>query len=214
MIGAIITAIGMALLLDGFDIFDFGDIAAQWWPLLVILAGVMIFINDSKNYLWALLVVGFGVLSQARELGYGDINPWEFFWPLVIIVVGISILMNRSVGRQKMAETDRSEDIGAVMGGVDQRNVSEDYKGGRVTAVMGGAKIDLRKATIKQSATIEVFTLMGGIELIVPRNVVIKNQTSVILGGVEDKTEQEVTKNSPILELVGDVILGGVEIKN
>lgn len=214
MIGAIITAIGMALLLDGFDIFDFGDIAAQWWPLLVILAGVMIFINDSKNYLWALLVVGFGVLSQARELGYGDINPWEFFWPLVIIVVGISILMNRSVGRQKMAETDRSEDIGAVMGGVDQRNVSEDYKGGRVTAVMGGAKIDLRKATIKQSATIEVFTLMGGIELIVPRNVVIKNQTSVILGGVEDKTEQEAVKSSPVLELVGDVILGGVEIKN
>lgn len=79
---------------------------------------------------------------------------------------------------------------------------------------MGGAKLDLRKATIKKEATVEVFALCGGIELVVPREITVRNQTSAILGGVEDKSEREGGKNAPVLYITGDVIMSGVEIKN
>lgn len=213
ILGLVILGIGIGFLLDSFNVFNFGVIAAQWWPLAVILVGLLIFLNDVKNYLWALLVVGVGVLWQLKELGIADVNPWQLFWPAVIIVVGLSILFNRSATRLRASKSER-DDMTAILGGSDQRNTSQDFKGSKVTAVMGGVKLDLRKAVIKKEATIEVFSFWGGVELVVPRDITVKNQTSVILGGVEDKSEREGGKDAPVLYVVGDVIMAGVEIKN
>lgn len=205
-------AIGAGFLLDNANIIEFGELAAKWWPLLVVLAGLVMFINDTKSYLWALVVVGVGVLFQLRELDVVDVNPWQLFWPAVVIVVGISIIFSRSPGH-KVSKSER-DDMTAILGGSEQQNTSNDFKGSKLTAVMGGAKLDLRKAKIKKEATVELFTFWGGIELVVPRNVIVRNQTSAILGGVEDKTDQELTKDAPVLYVIGDVIMAGVEIKN
>lgn len=213
ILGLVIIGVGTGFLLDTLGVFNFGDIAATWWPLAVILVGILIFINDAKNYLWALLVVGIGVLWQLKALDVVDINPWQLFWPAVIIVVGLSILFNRSATRLRVSKSER-DDVTAIMGGSDQRNSSPDFKASKVTAVMGGVKLDLRKAVIKKEATVEVFSFWGGVELIVPRDITVKNQTSVILGGVEDKSEREGGKDAPVLYVIGDVIMAGVEIKN
>ncbi len=209
---AIITA-GALLLLSNLELLNARELIQDWWPLAVIVAGVLIFINDAKSYLWAIFVVGVGVVLQLRELDVVTVSPWQFFWPAVIIFVGVSVILNRSAASKHTSSAER-DDATAVMGGSDQRNMSDDYKGGKATAIMGGIKIDLRKATIKKEATIEVFGFWGGIEIVVPRNVVIKNQTSAILGGVENKTDQDATPNAPTLYITGDVIMAGVEIKN
>lgn len=210
--GLVVVAIGVGFLLDNAHVIEFGTIATTWWPLLVVLAGIVIFINDAKNYLWALLVMGAGVLFQLRTLDIVDVNPWQVFWPVVIIVVGVSIIFSRTPGH-KVSKSER-DDITAILGGSEQQNTSNDFKGSKLTAVMGGTKLDLRKAKIKKEATVELFAFWGGVELIVPRNVMVRNQTSAILGGVEDKTDQELTKDSPVLYVIGDVIMAGVEIKN
>lgn len=179
----------------------------------MILGGILIFISDPKSYLWALLVLGLGVLWQLQKLGVTDVNPWQLFWPAVIILVGFSILMNRSAARLRVSKTER-EDITAILGGSDQRNSSQDFKGSKVSAIMGGVKLDLRKAVIKKEATIEIFTFWGGVELLVPSNVIVKNKSSVILGGIEDKTEHDTAKDAPVLYITGDIIMAGVEVKN
>lgn len=212
--GAIIAILGAALLIDGLNIFDTGSILATWWPLLIVAAGVTIFVNDSKSYIWALVLVLIGVFAQLRELGfYEDVNLWQVAWPVILIVIGVSIVLGRSIMPQTKVDAE-SDDIMAILGGSDQVNRSDDFTSSRVTAILGGAKIDLRKAMIKKEATIQVLAIMGGIELVVPRNVVVKNQTNAILGGIENKTDQDVAKNAPVLTIVGDVIMGGVEIKN
>jgi predicted membrane protein len=213
IMGLAIVAIGVGFLLGNFDILNFKDLAKDWWPLVVVLVGILIFINDIKNYLWALIVTGFGVLLELRQLGVADINPWQVFWPAVIILVGLSIIFNRAVGHHKISKSER-DDLSAILGGHDQKNTSDDFKGSKLTAVMGGIKLDLRKATIKKEATIEIFSFWGGIELSVPDNVIVKNRISCIAGGVEDKTEQPKEKNAPILYITGDVMMAGVEIKN
>lgn len=211
--GLAIITVGVALLLANFDLFNFKQVVHDWWPSVIILAGVLVLVNNSRSYIWALLIMGFGAILQLRQLGIADVNPWQLFWPVVIIAVGLSVLFNRAAIRPKLSKAER-EDAMAVLGGSDIRSTSADFKGSKASAIMGGVKLDLRKATIKKEATIEVFAFWGGIELLVPKGVLVKNKTGVIMGGVEDKTEQENTKDAPVLYVVGDVIMAGVDIKN
>lgn len=211
--GLAIVIVGVALLLGNFDILNFKELLHDWWPMAIVLGGILILINNIRNYLWGFLVIGIGILLEARQLGLTDINPWQLVWPTIIILVGVSIIFNRAVGRHKVSKKDR-EDLSAIMGGHDQKNTSEDYRGSKLTAVMGGIKLDLSKSTIKKEATIEVFSFWGGVELIVPENIIVKNQISCIAGGVEDKSDAPKDKTAPVLYVTGDVIMAGVEIKN
>ena len=207
--GVCIVAVGGLLLLDTLHITD--GALSTWWPLLLVVAGIAALVNDIRNYLWGLALVVGGVLFQLRALDIVSINPWEFFWPVVIILIGCSLIINRNT--RSNIKRASGEDVSAILGGVDQATVSEDYKGGNVTAIMGGAKLDLRKAVIKKEATLQVFTICGGIELLVPENVVVQPQATCILGAIENKQRGASTKSAPILYIAGTVALGGIEVK-
>lgn len=207
--GVCIVAVGALLLLDTLHITD--GALGTWWPLVLVVAGIATLVNDIRNYLWGLALVAGGVLFQLRALDIISINPWQFFWPVIIILIGLSVIVNRN-NHPKVSKAE-SEDVSAILGGVDQITSADDYKGGTVTAVLGGAKLDLRKAVIKKEATLQVFTLCGGIELIVPENVVVKSQATCILGGIENKQPATKVKSAPVLYITGTVALGGIEVK-
>jgi predicted membrane protein len=211
--GLAIIAAGAALLFSNLNILNFNELVSTWWPLAIITAGLLIFLNDVKSYVWAGLIVLVGAILQLKQLDVVDVNPWQLVGPLIIIFIGVSVILNHAASKRRITKTER-DDTTAILGGIDKRNASDDFKGSKVTAIMGGAKVDLRKATIKKEATLEVLAFWAGIEIIVPRNVVVRNQTSAIMGGVEDKTDQDNVKNAPVLYVTGDVIMSGVEIKN
>lgn len=208
-----IIVLGALLLLDQLNIAGFNNLLANWWPLFVIGAGILVFLNDTKSYLWALLIIGFGVIAQLNALKAFDINPWQVFWPAVIIVVGLSIVFRRSDSVRRV-DSSNTDSVTAILGGANHVNRSSDYKGGNITAIAGGVSLDLRKAVIKKEATLDIFSLMGGVELWVPENVVVKQKASVILGGIEDKNQGGEGKNAPVLYIAGDIIMAGVEIKS
>ena len=213
IIGLLIVAVGASFLLTNLNILPFDVGIAQWWPLFIVAGGVVMLLSDVRNYLWALLVIGLGVLFQLKQFGIVDVNPWQLFWPAIIIVLGVSVMTSRGSSRGKIAASDR-EDVMAILSGSEVRVESKDFKGSRVTSICGGAMIDLRKAVIKKEATIDVFACWGGIEIIVPEHVMVKNNTSVIMGGVEQQAGGDAVKEGgPILYVTGDVVMSGVEIK-
>ena len=213
IIGLLIVAVGASFLLTNLNILPFDVGIAQWWPLFIVAGGVVMLLSDVRNYLWALLVIGLGVLFQLKQFGIVDVNPWQLFWPAIIIVLGVSVMTSRGSSRGKIAASDR-EDVMAILSGSEVRVESKDFKGSRVTSICGGAMIDLRKAVIKKEATIDVFAFWGGIEIIVPEHVMVKNNTSVIMGGVEQQAGGDAVKEgSPILYITGDVVMSGVEVK-
>ena len=213
IIGLLIVVVGASFLLTNLNILPFDVGIAQWWPLFIVAGGVVMLLSDVRNYLWALLVIGLGVLLQLKQFGIVDVNPWQLFWPAIIIVLGVSVMTSRGSSRGKIAASDR-EDVMAILSGSEVRVESKDFKGSRVTSICGGAMIDLRKAVIKKEATIDVFAFWGGIEIIVPEHVMVKNNTSAIMGGVEQQAGGDAVKEgSPILYVTGDVVMSGVEIK-
>lgn len=216
IVGLIVVVIGLVALASNIGVWsiNINDAWNTWWPLLVIGGGVVIFLNDFKSYSWALLVIAAGVVFQLHALDILQVNPWQVIWPLIIIAVGVSIAIEADRRSKVKVSAKDQDDVTAILGGSDKRYVSDDYKGTSVTAVMGGIKLDLSKVIIKDQAVVSVTAILGGVELLVPRNIVVQNEISSILGGVEDRTSQEVTKTSPKLIIVGEVVLGGVEIKN
>ena len=213
IIGLLIVAVGASFLLTNLNILPFDVGIAQWWPLFIVAGGVVMLLSDVRNYLWAMLVIGLGALLQLKQFGIVDVNPWQLFWPAIIIVLGVSVMTSRGSSRGKIAASDR-EDVMAILSGSEVRVESKDFKGSRVTSICGGAMIDLRKAVIKKEATIDVFAFWGGIEIIVPEHVMVKNNTAAIMGGVEQQAGGDAVKEgSPILYVTGDVVMSGVEIK-
>lgn len=204
-----IVAVGVFAALGAVDIVNFSAIAKDWWPAAAIFLGLVMMLN--RNYLWGFILAAFGGAMLVRTLGYTDYNVFELFWPAVIIVVGLSILFNRGASSFK---TDKShDDVTAILGGITSNNTSSHYTGGKATAVMGGVSLDLRKATIKHEATLQIMSFWGGVEVKVPENWVVKNRTNAILGGVEIKNTAATEKDAPVLYIVGDVIMAGVDVK-
>ena len=151
-------------------------------------------------------------MLQLRELNIVTFNVWNLFWPVIIISVGLSVLINRSANHHNTNKKDL-DDATSLLGGNVVKNESKNYKGGNVSAIMGGVELDLRNATIKDEATLNVFAFWGGITLKVPEGWAIKSKITPVAGGIDIKTKP-VEKDAPILYLTGDVIMGGVEIKH
>lgn len=211
--GVAFLVLGGVLLLQNTDLINIGDLASRYWPLLVIFAGLLVLLNNFKSWLVAAFLVVLGGLYQLRELDVISFQPWPVIVALFFMVVGLSFIFRRSYISKNLTKGQR-DDVTAIMAGADTTNTSQDFKAARLTAIMGGAKIDLRKATIKDEAVIEVFAFWGGVEIIVPKDVVIRNQVNNIMAGTDDRTEQETKKGAPVLVVTGDVIMAGVDIRN
>src|SRR4029453_15113672 len=94
-------------------------------------------------------------------------------WPLLLVFFGVYLVWQGVSGAPRRAGTNDSNatvTATAILGGVNRGNNSPAFKGGDLTAIMGGCEIDLRQAGIDGEAVIDVFALWGGIEIRVPED--------------------------------------------
>lgn len=212
LVSILFILLGLSILLANLNIGGSRALLADWWPLFLIAGGGLIWLNDRRSYLWALVVSLFGVGLLMNSLDIASVSLGDFIAPAVLITFGLSLLTRSGAKRSQNTSTN-SEDITAILAGVNSRNVSKDFMGARVTAILGGVEMDLSKASITKDAVLEVMVLMGGIELRVPENVIVKNRSLCLLGGIEDKTTPQDDKNAPTLYIDGNITMGGIEIK-
>ena len=214
-VGLVVIAIGLGLFLDAVDVFNFSQLLSDWWPMLIVLAGIISFLGNPKSLIWPLLFVGVGVVLQMSTLDLIDIRVGDLVFPFVLLIVGVSLLDSGKVKKRTDSETSEDTvDVTAAFAGVELQNASSDFKGGQAQAVFGGVALDLSEASIKTEAELDVSAVFGGLEVRVPREWRVEVEVSPVFGGVEDNTRQPSKKSSPILRLKGKCLFGGVEIKN
>lgn len=211
--GIVILAAGAMLLLNSLDIVSVDAFVADYWPLAIVLAGVLVLINSWRSWPVAAFLVALGGLYQLRQLDVIDVQPWSIVWPLILILVGASIVFGRSFTGKRVSKAQR-DDVTAILAGANVKNHSGNFKQSNATAIMGGAQLDLRKAEFDKDALVEIFGFWGGVEIIVPENVIVRNQVLNIMAGTEDKTHQKTDKNSPTLTIAGTLIMAGASIRN
>jgi len=111
-------------------------------------------------------------------------------------------------------DNDPMPNYNAILSGVDAKNTSTDFKGAKISAIMGGADIDLRDVVITEDITIYITTIMGGVDVYAPRNVRIGVNKTNILGGTDCKAyTMPADANVPLVNFVCTTIMGGIDIK-
>jgi hypothetical protein len=104
--------------------------------------------------------------------------------------------------------------IFAVMGGSERTGSWIVPRQLKVVVLMGGAEIDLREARFGPGVTeIEIFVVMGGVEIIVPPGVRVESMGAAFMGGFELKAGDAtaLSPSHPVIRLNGLAIMGGVE---
>jgi predicted membrane protein len=233
--GILLLFVGGVLLLDRMDVFDFSW--ALSWPFILIGAGIFSIVrNGSKNGFGIILVLvgSFFLLRRENLIPY---EYYEYLLPVGIIIVGLYMIVNRRTKSDKVVEkadkkfTETTDTVGvsgakevnsdyikaeAIFASVQRRLISKNFKGGKVTSAFGGADIDLSKAEIQESATLDVEVLFGGLKLIIPPNWEIQADVSNVFSGIEDKRAFPSGDGADrkILYIKGSVSFGGLEFKS
>lgn len=212
-VGILIVIFGIGLLLQQFDLFDFTTILANWWPIFFILVGIIqIWTNGMQAIIPALIFLIVGIMLLINI--WIEFNLWQILWPFLLIMFGLSIIFSRRELKQELDEADEIH-LTTFLSGIESKNGSENLSGGSVLSVLGGIQLDLRHAQLIESgAVLNVTTILGGVEIIVPENVQVEIKGTPILGGWENKTDTYGMEKNKILYINGVALLGGIEIKH
>jgi predicted membrane protein len=228
LVGLAIALFGVVLVLDRLNLAVAGQVL-QFWPTVIIAVGALLFVQSRHVGGGAngVIVMVVGSWLLLNSLGIVRVRFWELFWPIVLIGIGTALVMQAMRKRTREAAGGDSDDtlnIFAVMGGVKRSSLSTRFRGGEVTAVMGGYQIDLRQATIPpgEEAVLDIFTAMGGGEIFVPTSWTVATPIVPIMGGIDDKRIAALPgaldgiggKPAPRLVLRGLLMMGGIEIKS
>lgn len=218
VVGLIVITLGVLFTLDNLGIVDSSRVL-EWWPAVLVAVGISRLTGwgTRRRYTSGSVLVALGAWMLLHNLGYLPYGVSDL-WPVLFIVVGASIV-TRALGRGPVPDAggDPSSTIHAfAMWAGTQSNVrSTDFRGGDVTAIMGGHEIDLRSAkTGSTPAVLDVCVIWGGVELKVPEDWNVSSEAMVIMGGLESHTKPSTGDSRVNLILRGIVLMGGVEIKN
>jgi hypothetical protein len=220
ILGVLVIGMGLLFLLDNLAIWDFPR-AIEFWPMAFIVVGVIKLFDtsSSEGYFLGAVLILVGVLMMMSRLGYIYFS-WRAIWPLLLIALGGSVLYKAVTGRRLLgsslkgaAASDDVVDVTAILGGFERRINSPNFKGGEVTAIMGGCSLDMRGSSIENEAVINVFAVWGGITLKCPPDWTVILHGTPIMGGFDEKTAPP-PDNSKRLIVRGYAIMGGVEVRN
>lgn len=140
---------------------------------------------------------------------------------VLLIIGGLGVLgkLQDRVTNEESKENGKSRtdffEMNNFMGGSKKEFSSVELKGGSINCVMGGAEVDLSNAILKEGAALDVFLLMGGAKVFVPKDWNIILDTVNIMGDSKDQYAEEGNTGNGIgktLKIKGTVVMGGLEI--
>ena len=221
LLGVFIIVIGGLALLDNLRLFNTRDIL-QFWPTIFILVGALKLsqANSRSGYLIGGGLITAGVVITLNRLGIINFRMRDW-WPLFLIGAGLVVIFkdksSKIADMLKPSSTpitsDSSVDIVALMSGNQGNVASSDFRGGSITAIMGGVELDLRNASIQTEAVLNLTAFWGGIVLKIPSDWTVVNNGMAFLGGIEDSSVPGMNAGKRLV-ITGMAVMGGVEIKN
>jgi predicted membrane protein len=215
-IGSLLIVLGLGALLDQMYFFNFGHWLSMLWPLAVILLGVLYLLTRETTTFGSILVTVFGTVMLLFTLGLANANILDLLWPTLLILAGVYFIF--WMGRRPGSAINSSDFIQlfAVFSGPEVRLTTANFKGGNVTALFGGANIDLRESKLPpEGALVELTAAFGGITLFVPEEWKLEMTGLPLFGGWSNKSAlHSIAPEAPTLRLRCLAFCGGIDVKN
>jgi predicted membrane protein len=220
-LGAVICIIGVFLLFDHLGLISVSNLW-RFWPLLLVVAGVVNLMESGKQ-VWGALLVVVGLLFQLDNLGIIHFRLADL-WPLAVIAAGLMMIWGSFKARRfktSVSGAMNAMNATSVFGGVERRVSVRDFKYGSVSAVFGGVELDFRDAEMEgEEAVMEINVIFGGVEIRVPDHWRVEARNQTLFGGYTDTTRGYTNgpggavPSSKTLVITGQVLFGGIEVKN
>src|SRR5262245_52520589 len=165
--------VGVILALDVLELVNARDIL-RYWPVVLLAFGVadLTQADDRRGRLRGSLLTFFGGWWLLTTLRVLPSHSWRLFWPLLLVLAGAALVAKTM---QLQSDAPRGEsrqrvNIIGILGGGNRMSNANPFLGGDLVAFMGGGQVDLRHAIIPpgEQAVIDVMSMMGGFEIIVP----------------------------------------------
>jgi predicted membrane protein len=149
-------------------------------------------------------------------------HMYNMFWPSIFIIIGIIFIISRRRGWNAVTTKgiigDDYVDYVNVFSGGERQIVSQNFKGGKITAIFGGIELDLTKASLAPGISeLEIACVFGGATLIVPDDWHVTIEVTPVLGGFSDSRKLSPGRTvdpSKHLIVKGAVVFGGGEVKS
>ena len=222
--GIILIIIGGIFLLGTLDVIDFRASRIVFsFPFILFIVGILIMINSNKKALGGIFA-GVGLVwllpRMFPQLDYGP----GLIIPILLICIGIYIILKHSqkktedeyeVSTEKLNK-DMVDDV-AIFGGGNKVIISDNFKGGSITAIFGGSEIDLTNCKLAEGTSVlDVVAIFGGTTIIVPKHWNVQLNVTPLFGGFSNKAFKipnlEIDKSRTLI-VKGVAIFGGGEIK-
>ena len=209
---------GNALGLFSLDIFFDG-----WWTLFIIVPSVISLITDKDKIMsLGFIAVGIILLLAAQDVFSYDV-AWKVILAVFLVAVGLSIIFrslfhskNDQEVAKKVAEAEKDgksmDSQFAVFSGTDRIYKDETFNGSNISAIFGGANLDLRKAKFASDTVIKAFALFGGIDIIVPTDAKVKMKSGFIFGGFSDDRKSTSDKSQYTIYIDAAGAFGGITV--
>jgi predicted membrane protein len=214
--GRLITAfclilVGLLLLMPYIG-FDWSLDLWDFWPCLLILHGTSVLGRSEGRRADGWLWIFFGALFMGSNLGFYRMHI-GFVWPLLIIALGVMLLArsrpaaapsdpdrkpagtagpdrggSSASGFRSVSDTSETPQILWILGGAHQSVESRRFRSAQVTSVLSKGQIDLTRAEVEGEAEIDALSILGTVEVIVPKGWEVVMHGTSLVGSMKDET--------------------------
>jgi hypothetical protein len=209
-IGLVLLTLGVFGILDAANALDASGTIDRWWPVAIIGLGLIGMAVERRIGLGPSIVTVIGVLLLADQQEWTD---QDLAGPILLIVIGLVVLSG--LWRRRVEGENRENSV-VMFGATKIKDRSEHFRHADVSAIFGGATLDLREAHVDGEASVEALAMFGGVDVVVPPGWRVALDGTPIFGGCEDKTQGDghLGDEAPILHVHATAIMGGVDVKN
>jgi len=223
LIGVILVIAGLFLVMRNTGVFpDIIDNVVFSWPMLLVTIGLVMTIGSSGSKSSGVIIMAVGAFFLIPLLFRETFHVYNLFWPSIFIIIGVTFIFTKRKGVNSVSESatigDEYIDYVNVFSGGERQIVSDNFRGGKVTAIFGGSEIDLTKAKLATGRSeLELACIFGGTTIIVPDDWFVTIEVTPVLGGFGDSrklTPGRTVDSTKQLVIKGAVVFGGGEIKS
>lgn len=229
LLGLVFIAVGVVYLFSNLGLFPeaWKNIIVSWQALILLWSAVVIY---KHHYVSGLIMALIGIFFLLPELSpilgfsYSQATLQATFWPVIIIAIGLLIIFNRHSHhiyhhnscriKSDIGSKDGKIDYNLVMNGIDEIFLEPVFRGGEISTIMGGAKLDLRRTSLPEGDTVlKISSICGGVTLLLPLDWNVKVNSDSILGGFGDHRHTNGVSTDRRLIIEASFILGGGSIE-